>query len=99
MAACAGPPMIDENCILAPVNNEGNIYYVGPCFDGKGKIDGVKVRWDNDDGISFRSVISRNNVLIQYRSEFDSAWLEWSSKTGLMLGAVPPEVKDALVDK
>lgn len=103
LASCGGINLSSDGCILAAYQHNGSTYYAGPCLgtdldgDGNADIDRFRVEWVNDTGDKLRATYSRagGEVLIEYRTPA-GVWVGWSSKSGVSLGAVPPEVDEVL---
>jgi hypothetical protein len=61
-------------------------------------VNRFRVKWRNDTGDDLRAtywVRGGKPVLIEYLTK-SGIWISWDSKSGVLLGAVPPEVDKAL---
>lgn len=97
LSACgsaSAPRVTPEGCVLYKVERDGQEYQAGVCLDAEGEVDRAVIQWQAEDGIEFQAMQYRDGreTVIRYRSEAAGPWLAWSSKSGLILGPVPPEI-------
>lgn len=98
-----GITFTEDGCILGKYEKDGNAYYAGPCVgadtdgDGEADIDRYRVQWGNGSGDLLRATYTKagGEVVIEYLAN-SGIWVGWSSKSGVTLGPVPPEVEKAL---
>lgn len=99
VASCGFPIVTDDGCVLQRYQKGNQTYHAGPCIDDTtGQIDSVRVQWKNEEGIKIMLTANKDKtVLVEYLSPSGSGiWVEWSEKSGVMLGAVPDQAKAAL---
>lgn len=98
VAACGSPMKFTEDgCVLQSYNKDGVTYYAGPCVGADNKIDRVRFEWENDEGISVRATISGDQKMtVEYLTPDGGTWVEYSEKSGMLLGVIPPEVRAVL---
>lgn len=98
-----GISFTSDGCILGKYQKGSSSYYAGPCVgadldgDGEAEVDRYRVKWRNADGDQIRATYTTasKSVLVEYLLE-NGLWIGWSSKSGVSLGPVPPEVEEAL---
>lgn len=105
-SSCAnqgGVVIVDDNCLLYKTVKENRVYYAGTCFGPEGKLDSLKFMWENFDGTKLRAIV--NTKTKAYKLEYfvpdisnknRGIWIAWSSKSGIMIGAPPLEVVEAI---
>jgi hypothetical protein len=91
--SCGSLSITEDGCILGSYQREGISYKAGPCVDSNGKVDRVRVQWENKEGQQIRATIYRKSkgTLIEYKIGED-LWIRWTAKSGVVIGPVPPEV-------
>ena len=89
-------PDEQEGCYLFQQEKDGKIYSFGPCSNAQGEIYAYRAEWTNEDGIKIRStyIIESKITSIEYLAE-GGFWVGWSSKSGIILDAVPMPVNDS----
>lgn len=97
LSSCAGLSFAvsPEGCALARYSQDGQTYYAGPCVGADGKVDRYVTQWQNDTGDTIRLTRfagSKENR-IHYKGA-DGSWIEWSSKSGVLLGPAPVELNN-----
>jgi hypothetical protein len=102
--SCAGLQVTPDGCVLGTYTANNQTYLAGPCIgseldeNGRNQIDRFQVIWQNHDGQTLRAVYwleSKRKTQIEYRLA-NGLWLSWDSKSGILIGPVPPEVTAAL---
>lgn len=99
LSSC-GVTFTEDGCILGNYTKGGSSYAAGPCVGADSQIDRFRVQWSNDQKQKLRATYwtkAKKPVLIEYFT--GELWLKWSSKSGVLIGPVPPEVEDALKGK
>lgn len=90
----------EDGCLLGKYNRNNVSYAAGPCMGPNSEINRYRVQWSNDDGQKLRAtywVKDKRPVLVEYFT--GTIWLQWSSKSGVVIGPLPPEVQKALEGK
>jgi hypothetical protein len=90
--------MTGDGCVLGTYTRNGKTYKAGPCVDANGKVDRLRVVWSNDAGQELRATIwpsAARKTLVEYHAG-GGLWLQWTAKSGVSIGPVPPEVETAL---
>lgn len=104
LPSCGGLAITPDGCVLGTYTKNGQTYKAGPCVgetideDGRNQIERFRVQWDNTEGQTLQAtywVKKGKPVEIQYQSA-NGIWLKWDSKSGVLIGPVPPEVDAAL---
>lgn len=98
-----GIAVTEDGCVLGKYTRGGSTYYAGPCVgpdkdgDGEADIDRFRVQWANDSGDRLRATYTTaaGAVLLEYLAD-SGIWVGWSSKSGVVLGPVPPQVEKAM---
>lgn len=90
----------DDGCVLGSHTRDGRTYEAGPCVDEHGNVNRVRIAWKNDAGQELRATVFRDlrQTLVEYHAG-GGLWLQWTSKSGVILGPLPPEVEVALEDE
>jgi hypothetical protein len=105
LASC-GLRLTDDGCLLGAITRGNSTYYIGPCVgpdadgDGNADVDRVKAEWANNSGQNLRATywLSKKPVLVEYQFQ-PGVWLQWSSKSGVVIYPLPPEIEKALDGK
>lgn len=94
-----------DGCVLGSYQREdGSTYRAGPCVgvdtdnDGNADIDRFRVSWENEEGQELRGTYWINDErppLVEYLVS-PGFWIQWDSKSGVSLGAVPPQIEPAI---
>lgn len=94
-AGCGGGVVLTpDGCALNKVEKDGGVYYAGACFDPSGKVRNLRVRWQSLEGEWIQADIYEERApVIRYETP-DGSWVEWSEKTGVLIGPVPGVVGD-----
>jgi hypothetical protein len=88
----------EDGCLLGSYKHGTGTYQAGPCVGPAGEVNRYRVQWTNDESNVLRAtywVKSNKRMLVEYQVS-PGVWVQWSSKSGVMLGSVPPEVQAAL---
>lgn len=101
-----GLRITEDGCILGSYKKGSSTYYAGPCLgpdkdgDGDSDIDRFRVQWANDDGQQLRATYWLKNkpLVMEYQLQ-DGLWVGWSSKSGVTIYPIPPEVEKAMEGK
>jgi hypothetical protein len=96
LSSC-GLSMTSDGCALGTYVRNGKTYKAGPCVGSDGKINRLRVAWNNDQGDELQATVYQGltPTLIEYRNKA-GFWITWTSKSGVMLGQIPTEVETAL---
>lgn len=84
-----------DSChLLAYKDKNGKSYSYGPCTNELGKIDRLRSVWTNPEGIKvqFTYTLATKKGVVHYLGA-DGTWIEYSSKSGISLGNIPPQVE------
>jgi hypothetical protein len=100
LSSCAGLSLVDlktdpDSCHLVTYKNEkGQHYSYGPCTNPEGKIDRIRSVWTNPEGvkIQYTLTLATKKSQLRYLAP-DGTWIEYSSKSGVSLGNMPPQVE------
>ncbi len=97
LGSCSGITFTEDGCILGNYSKNGTSYAAGPCVGTDSKVDRFRVQWSNESQQKLRATYwtkTKKPVLVEYFT--GEIWLKWSSKSGVIIGPVPPEVEQAL---
>jgi len=100
-----GLRMTPDGCVLGVYERDGTKYLAGPCFgedmdgDGDNDINRYRVRWETEDGLAARATYwvgpGARPVVVEYLVS-PGLWVGWSSKSGVVIGPLPPLVQSAI---
>lgn len=99
LSSC-GITFTEDGCILGNYTKGGSSYAAGPCIGADSEINRFRVQWSNEQKQKLRGTYwtkAKKPVLIEYFT--GELWLKWSSKSGVLIGPVPPEIESALAGK
>jgi hypothetical protein len=84
-------------CFMLTQTKDGKTYSAGPCADAEGKVYAYRAAWTNADGVKLQStyIIATKATTIRYSTDGGNTWIQWSSKAGISLDGLPPEVDDS----
>ena len=101
--SCGTVTMNPAGCLESTVTRDGMTYRVETCpavdADGEASIERISIYWTNDAGDALRGTLYAGTR--EYRLEYlvpPHSWVGWSSKSGVLLGPVPPEIRTEIED-
>jgi hypothetical protein len=92
LSSCGNLTITEDGCVLATYKDKasGQTFYSGPCAGEDGKVARYVTEWTNEEGVRVRVTreIPEGAITLQYQ-DLTGGWVQWSSKAGLSLGAIP----------
>ena len=97
LPSCVPLSLTSDGCVLGSYSKDGKTWKAGPCVGPDGKVDRIKVQWSNEAGQELRATIyyDKRKTLVEYHAG-GGLWLQWTSKSGVVIGPVPPQVETSL---
>lgn len=91
------PTITSQGCIEEEFKTaEYGTYTIRGCLDGYAEIEWLGEELDSGDAVRIKMTIYGTGVFtIAYSSDGES-WLEWSEKSGISFGDVPPEAVEVI---
>lgn len=96
LSSC-GITVTEDGCLLGNYKRGSSTYFAGPCVGTDSQVDRFRVQWENEDKQKLRATYwtkEKRPVFVEYFT--GALWLKWTSKSGVLIGPVPPEVGKAL---